>query len=333
MKFVVIGLGSMGKRRIRLLRELHNDAVICGVDAKVERRSECENLFGIKVYKSLEYCLQEYLPEAAFVCTPPLSHAAIIRDCLLHGMHVFSEINLVANGYDENIALAKKKERVLFLSSTPLYREEIKYILRRMRETEGRVNYSFHVGQYLPDWHPWDVLQDFFVSKKETNGCRELFAIELPWILQTFGRVKNLEVMHHKATSLPIQYDDSFFVLLEHDTGHHGVLIVDVASREPVRHLEIFGENLFLLWDGTPDSLREKNLTRRTMVSISLYSDNEVRRETKYSQNIIENAYADEVQNFVEVIAGAEQAKYAFEVDKEVLRLIDQIENNGGIDR
>ena len=326
MNVIVIGLGSMGKRRVRLLRELYNDVRICGVDAQAARRAECEKKFGVKTYDNLDSCLKNFSGEAAFICTPPLSHATIIRDCLLHGMHIFSEINLVANGYDESIALAKEKGRILFLSSTPLYREEIKHISRRVKETEGRVNYSFHVGQYLPDWHPWDVLQDFFVSKKETNGCRELFAIELPWIIQSFGKVKKIKVMRHKATALPIQYDDSYFVLLEHETGHHGVLIVDVTSREAVRHLEVFGEDLFLLWDGTPDSLREKNLSRRILEPISLYSDNEVRRENEYSQNIIENAYADEIRNFMAVIDGTEEAEYSFRTDKEVLKLIDQIE-------
>lgn len=326
MNVVVIGLGSMGKRRIRLLRELYADVQVCGVDAKEERRVECEKSFAIGVYKSIEDCLRICLPEAAFVCTPPLSHAAIIRDCLLYGMHIFSEINLVASGYDENIALAEEKGRVLFLSSTPLYREEIKHISRRVKETEERVNYSFHVGQYLPDWHPWDALQDFFVSKKETNGCRELFAIELPWIIQTFGRVKRIEVMHHKATTLPIQYDDSYFVLLEHETGHHGVLIVDVASREPVRYLEIFGEKLFLTWNGTPDSLQEKDLEHRVMKEIKVYSDEQVQRGNAYSRNIIENAYAAEVKNFMAAITGTEQACYSFEADKEVLQLIDRIE-------
>ncbi len=326
MNSIVIGLGSMGKRRICLLRELYNDVRICGVDAQAARRAECEEEFGVKVYENLDVCLNDFSGEVAFICTPPLSHAAIIRACLLHGMHIFSEINLVANGYDENIALAKEKGRVLFLSSTPLYREEIRYISRRVKETEGALNYSFHVGQYLPDWHPWDVLQDFFVSKKETNGCRELLAIELPWLLQTFGQVKRFEVMRHKATSLPIPYDDSYFVLLEHETGHHGVLIVDVVSREPDRHLEIFGENLFFSWDGTPDSLKEKDIKKAVMETVNVYSDEPVQRQSAYSSNIIENAYADEIRNFMAVIDGMEQAKYSFEMDKEILRLIDQIE-------
>lgn len=326
MNVVVIGLGSMGKRRVRLLRELYNDVRICGVDAQATRRAECEEKFGVMTYENLDACFKGFSGEVAFICTPPLSHAAIIRDCLLHGMHVFSEINLMANGYDENIALAKEKERVLFLSSTPLYREEIKHISRKVRETEGRVNYSFHVGQYLPDWHPWDALQDFFVSKKETNGCRELFAIELPWIIQTFGRVKRIEVMHHKATTLPIQYDDSYFVLLEHETGHHGVLIVDVTSREAVRHLEVFGENLFLTWDGTPNSLWEKNLASKAMECVQSYTSENIQHEAVYSKNIVENAYAAEIKNFFAVVEKQEEPLYSFQQDTETLKLIDWIE-------
>ena len=323
---VVIGLGSMGKRRIRLLRELYANSQIFGVDAKEDRRTECEKLFAINAYKSKEECLREHSPEAAFICTPPLSHAGIINECLSRGLHVFSEINLVSSGYEENIALAEQKKRVLFLSSTPLYREEIQYISRRMSETKSAINYSFHVGQYLPDWHPWDALEDFFVSKKETNGCREIFAIELPWLLQAFGKVKRMEVMRHKATSLPIQYNDSYFVLLEHEIGHHGVLIVDVVAREPVSHLEVFGENLFLTWDGTPDSLREKDLKRNTLEAVRSYAQERVQHEAAYSRNIVENAYAAEIKNFFAVLEKREQPLYSFTKDMETLELIDKIE-------
>ena len=53
---------------------------------------------------------------------------------------------------------------MLFLPSTLFYHEKIKYISRRVREIKSIVNDSFQVGQYLPDWHLWDVLQDFFVN-------------------------------------------------------------------------------------------------------------------------------------------------------------------------
>ena len=40
MNVLVIGLGSMGKRRIRLLRELYPDFKIFGVDGRADRRQE-----------------------------------------------------------------------------------------------------------------------------------------------------------------------------------------------------------------------------------------------------------------------------------------------------
>lgn len=326
MEIIVIGLGSMGKRRIRLLREIYGDVKISGIDEKDERRATCESLFSIHSYKCLADCLQKHSPDVAFICTPPLSHSSLIRECLLYDMHIFSEINLVSDGYEENIELARRRGRVLFLSSTPLYREEIKYIIRKMEKTVGAVNYLSHIGQYLPDWHPWDILQDFFVSKKETNGCRELFAIELPWLLQAFGAVKRVEVMRHKVTSLPIQYDDSYFVLLEHEKGHHGALIVDVASREPVRHFELFGEQVFLSWGGTPDSLWERDLDQQTLERVLSYEINQVQHDEAYSRNIVENAYAAEIKNFFEVVQNRERPRYSFAEDIKILKLIDKIE-------
>ena len=326
MNIVVIGLGSMGKRRVRLLGEVCPGAKVCGVDAKEERRAECAERFGIDVYQSLGECLENSSPEAAFICTPPLSHAAITRDCLLQGLHVFSEINLVAAGYDENIRLAKEKGLTLFLSSTPMYREEIRYITGKANSAKLPVNYSFHVGQYLPDWHPWDVLSEFFISKKETNGCREIFAIELPWLLRAFGPVRNISVMKHKASSLPIDYDDSYFVSIEHENGNRGVLTVDVVSREAVKHLEVFGEELFITWDGTPDTLIKKNLKENHIERVNLYSDGAVSREEGYSRKIIENAYAAEIKNFLAATEGRERPLYSFEADMEILRIIDEIE-------
>ena len=46
MKILIVGLGSMGKRRIRLIRQIDNTVMLLGVDSKKERRAETEKLFG-----------------------------------------------------------------------------------------------------------------------------------------------------------------------------------------------------------------------------------------------------------------------------------------------
>ena len=103
-------------------------------------------------------------------------------------------------------------------------------------------------------------------------------------------------------------------------------MIVDVVSREPVRHLEIFGEELFLSWDGTPDSLRERNLDDKTMENVRSYEKEQIQHEAAYSRNIVENAYAAEIKNFFAVLEHREQPLYSFAQDLETLDLIDKIE-------
>ena len=121
---------------------------------------------------------------------------------------------------------------------------------------DERLNYTYHIGQYLPDWHPWENYKDFFVVDKRTNGCREIFAIELPWLTEVFGNVKDIIVRKSKISSLNIDYDDNYMVILEHESGHKGMLAVDIVSRKAVRNLEVFGESLYLSWDGSAEGLK-----------------------------------------------------------------------------
>ena len=189
MNILVIGLGSMGKRRVRLVQEMFPNYVIYGVDGRKDRREEASRLHGIKCTDSIHKAAREYSIDAAFICTSPLSHNSIIKDCLLNNWNVFTELNLVEDGYKENMALAKKNGCVLFLSSTFFYREEIRYIRSQIDENR-KWNYVYHIGQYLPDWHPWENYKEFFIGNKRTNGCRDIMAIELPWITKTFGEIE-----------------------------------------------------------------------------------------------------------------------------------------------
>ena len=189
-----------------------------------------------------------------------------------------------------------------------------------------KVNYTYHVGQYLPDWHPWENYKDFFVSDKKTNGCREILAIELPWLQKTFGEIVSWSVMKNKCSNLLIDYPDIYQVLFKHSSGVLGALQVDIISRRAVRNLEIYGENLHIQWDGTPDGLFEYNLAANEMEKV--YLSEKVEHIEGYSSFVIENAYKNELRSFLDVIWGTGTAEYSFEEDKKTLRLIDAIEGN-----
>jgi predicted dehydrogenase len=324
MNIVVIGLGSMGRRRIRLIKQYNNSYKIIGVDLNKERRITSESEFGIETRDSLEVAIKNHNLDCAIICTSPLSHSKLIKLCLENNLHVFTELNLVTDGYDENIQLAEEKNKILFLSSTFLHRAEINQIKKLVKMQDERLNYNYHIGQYLPDWHPWENYKDFFVGDKRTNGCREIFAIELPWLIEVFGNVKDIIVRKSRISSLNIDYDDNYMVILEHESGHKGMLAVDIVSRKAVRNLEVFGENLYLSWDGSAEGLKMMDIEKRIEENILLYE--KVDQLNQYSKFVVENAYYDEIVSFFNVISNNIEPIYDFEKDKIILDLIDRIE-------
>ena len=326
MKAIIIGLGSMGRRRARLLHEIDPTIQIIGIDMQEERRNQAEEELGINTIESIEQACEKFSPEIAFISTSPLSHSSIIKESLENNLHVFTELNLVNIGYDENIDLAKKKGKILFLSSTFLYRREIQYIKSCVNNSKCRLSYMYHAGQYLPDWHPWENYKNFFVGDKRTNGCREFMAIEFPWILDVFGDIKSIASISSKDSSLEIDFSDTYQMMIEHENGHKGLISIDIVSRKAIRKFELSGEDLYLTWVGTPDSLVRYDYEKKMDQPIYLYESAENREG--YSSFIIEDAYKCEIENFLKVIVGKEEPRYSFLKDKRILEIIDQIENN-----
>ena len=105
---------------------------------------------------------------------------------------------------------------------------------------------------------------------------------------------------------------------------HKGMLVVDIVSRKAVRNLEVFGENLYLSWDGSAEGLKMMDIAKRKEENILLYK--KVDQLDQYSKFVIENAYYDEIVSFFEVISNNIEPIYDFEKDKIILDLIDRIE-------
>jgi predicted dehydrogenase len=310
----------MGKRRTRLIHELYPDYTICGIDGRVDRRSDAEKEFGIKTFPSTADI--DTPVDCAFVCTSPSSHAEIIEDCLKRDWHVFTELNLIADGYEQNIRLAEEKKKTLFLSSTFLYREETRYLRTKIIK-DARWNYIYHIGQYLPDWHPWENYKDFFVGDKRTNGCREILSIELPWLSETFGRIEDFKVESDKISSLNIGFNDNYMISFTHSGGNKGLLVVDVVSPVAVRKLEAYTEGQYFAWNGTPETLFAFNPQTKTLDKVDLSEKAE--RKEGYSSFIVENAYKNEIREFFDVVLNGKMPIYGFEQDKSILGLIDKL--------
>lgn len=170
--------------------------------------------------------------------------------------------------------------------------------------------------------HPWENYKEFFIGQKETNGCRELMGIELPWIIKTFGKIKYLNTQKFKITSLDLDYPDIINIMLEHENGNSGVLTFDIVSRKAIRSLEIISEDNHIFWEGTPNSLEIYNLDSKSLKHVETYD--EIIKDKNYASNIIENVYLEELKIYLDKINNKKNLeRYTFEDDKYVIKIMN----------
>ena len=82
MKLLIVGLGSMGKRRARLAKGIDASIELCGVDLSEERRTGEEvRRLGIDAYPDIPSAVAARHPDAALVCTAPSPTAASSASC------------------------------------------------------------------------------------------------------------------------------------------------------------------------------------------------------------------------------------------------------------
>ena len=323
-RILIAGLGSMGNRRARLIRGILPNALISGIDSLDERRLFFQELYDCPVYDSLDVSLEDFIPDIVFACAAPLTHGEIVLKSLSAGSHTFSELNLDASDYRVITETARRAGRTAFLSSTMLYRDEIE-IIEKTVTTPGATAYVYHVGQYLPDWHPWEKIGDFFVSDPRTNGCREIFAIELPWLISVFGRITESIVKRRNISTLGLSFPDTYSCIVTHDSGAQGLLLIDVVSRKASRSFRLISETLDITWEGTPASLRI--LDTREKTDFSPLKERSDEHDPRYAAMISEKPYRKEIEAFLSTIDGAtDTVRYSYEDDLKVLQLIDTIE-------
>ena len=174
LHILVIGLGSMGKRRIRNLLAL-NITNISGFDLRNDRREEASRLYGIKIFDSFQKAT-EIKSNAWIISTSPDMHHGYMKEAITHEVPSFIEASVVDTDFSSIIPDAERNKIFLAPSCTLYFHPAIKTIREIIKSRKlGRItNILYHSGQYLPDWHSYENVSDFYVSKKSTGGAREI---------------------------------------------------------------------------------------------------------------------------------------------------------------
>lgn len=327
MRFLVIGLGSMGKRRIRCLQQLGYQKIF-GFDLRNDRQTEVQELYHIKTYPDFQQALKEVNPDAFIISVPPDIHHQYIKEAIAHKIHFFVEGSVVDTDMDEFIPELNKLDIVAAPSATLQFHPAICMIKDIVQSKElGKIsNIILHSGQYLPDWHTYERVSEYYVSNPATGGAREIVPFELGWVTNIFGYPQRVCGNYRKTISLEGAdlIDDTYNCLLDYN-DYLASVTVDVVSRHASRRLLINGDKKQLVWDWDINAIQifspETNQWEIRPYEMKQAADG-------YNANIGENMYIEELQNFIEAINGTNSFVNSMENDLRVLRLLYAIEES-----
>lgn len=325
MKFLVIGLGSMGKRRVRCLLALGYTDIV-GFDIREDRRKETYEKYNIVTIESLNnISLTNF--DAVIISTPPDLHTRYAKMAIDLRKPAFIEASVILEHVQE-IKSYNKNNTFLAPSCTLRFHPMIKDITSIIKGGKyGKItNFSYHSGQYLPDWHPWENVSDFYVSNRETGGGREIVPFELTWIVDTIGWPIDVKGVFEKTIDFGSNIEDSYAFILKYK-GMIGSVVVDVAARYATRSLIInleFGQ-IQWRWDEACFNLYEVASNRWIK-----YSQPDISAATGYNKNIGEEMYIEEIRSFISGINVHSLYPNSIDDDIKVLEILNKIEKSDG---
>lgn len=322
MKALVIGLGSMGRRRVRCLQQ-HGVEAIAGFDTRADRREAAAREYGITVRDRLAADdLRGF--DVVVISTPPDQHHTAIEWSIAAGKPCFVEASVIRAPLPALEERARAKGVLVAPSCTLRFHSAIRDITQAVQSCRyGKVcNFSYHCGQYLPDWHPWEKVTDYYVSNPLTGGAREIVPFELTWMVDAFGWPQQVRGMKLRTADVGAPIDDTYAALLRFD-GFAGSLVVDVVARQAVRKLTLNFERASLSWDWDSGTVRIYEADAGRTVELHQPRSS---AHAGYHQNIGEAMYVAEIGSFLAAAQGRGSFPHSLPDDIRVLSLLEAME-------
>lgn len=321
--FLIIGLGSMGRRRIRnLLFHGIEKRHILGLNPSPARCEDVARVYGIRTFSSFDEA-KLASPDVYIICTPPQEHRKYFLRAAERKKHFFVEVATSPDGYHELYPLLDGTF-VAAPSCTFRYFPGVIEISRLLEEGAiGRtLSFNHYLGQYLPDWHPYEDYRNVYFSKKETGGAREMFPYELIWLSDAFhSRVKRVTGLRGKISDLEMTADDVYAAIVQFDNEIIGTMMIDLLNRKACRTLKIIGTKGTIDWDWLGRTIHVYRAETKTEQVINL--DNG-KRVGAYQTG--EEAYEAEIGDFLAAIEGMKPYPYSFQDDEALLRHLDSFQ-------
>lgn len=309
----MIGCGSIGRRHIGNLQALGVER-ISAFDPVSDRRKEIEAEFNIPMPESLEEAWSNG-PEVAFITAPTNMHVPLALEAATQGCHLMIEKPLSdrLDGIDELLATVRERRLTTLVGCNMRFHHgpvTIKDLLEK--HVVGRIiTAHLDAGQYLPDWHPWEDYRQMYAAHASMGGGVILDGIhEIDYARWLFGEVEEVYSQGGKVSSLEIDTEDTVNILMKMEAGFSVSIHMDYIQRIRCRTCKIIGEEGTIFWDISQGA-----------VSMFTAGQNNWEIFPEPEGYDINQMYLDEMQHFLNCLAGQEKSTLNVHEAKRVLQI------------
>lgn len=291
MKFLIVGLGSIGQRHVRNLIKLGYKDII----ALRTRKGTKPLDFKIKSFNQPQKAYQER-PDAALICNPTSLHMSVALEAARQGCHIFIEKPLSHSfkGIKELQKLVKENKLITFVAYNlrfhPVITKIKELILKRFLGNIYFVRSQF--GSYLPAWHPWEDYKKSYASRRDLGGGVVLTSShELDMLSWLFGKYRKISSTISKGKHLGISAEDLALIHVEFLNGVLAEVNLNYVQEPSKRDIEIVGEKGILFYDFYKGGLKFYSKKKKKWSVI-----------LKVKKNILEDTYYDELLHFIQCV-------------------------------
>ncbi|HJS17868.1 MAG TPA: Gfo/Idh/MocA family oxidoreductase [Anaerolineales bacterium] len=257
-KFLIAGLGSIGRRHFRNLIALGETDIVLLRTRKATLPDD--ELAGFPIETDIHEALEKYRPDAVIVANPTAMHLDVAIPAVQAGCHILLE-KPVSHSLERLDILQEAAQKS---GSKILVGFQFRYhpTLNKAREliqagVLGQVlTVHAHWGEYLPQWHPWEDYRQSYAARAELGGgVIVTLTHPLDYLRYLLGEVESLWSFNGHISPLEIDVEDVAEIGMKFANGAVGGVHVNYFQRPPVHRLEIVGTNGTLRWDNADGTL------------------------------------------------------------------------------
>ena len=313
-----VGLGRWGANLARNFAELAELRWLCDADsARVEGLRA--RFPSAQFTERFEDVLADEAVDAVVVATPVPTHAALARQALAAGKHVFVEkpMALASSEAEELVDLAEAQERVLMPGHLLLYHPGV----RKLKEIVD----SGELGEVL---YVYGNRQNLGTIRPEENALGSLGVHDLSVILLLVGEEPG-ELWARGESFLKDGVEDVVFCYLRFPSGKMAHMHLSWLDPHKMRRMTVVGSEKMAVFDDMELDRKVTVYDRAAEQSLGTYGEWRTRSGDIYSPRVAnDEPLRLECRHFLSLVGGTGEPRQAARDGVAVVRALEQLQRS-----